>query len=98
MLNDINVAGINYKVELKETVEIREDKNYLGACRFKDAIIEISSSMNEQRQEQILIHELMHAIFNEAGIDIENEEDIVNRSSLVLYQVLKDNYFSFLRK
>lgn len=98
MLNDINVAGINYKVELKESVEVNEDKNYYGVCRLKDATIEISSSVNEQRQEQTLIHELMHAIFNEAGIEIEDEEDIVNRSSLVLYQVLKDNDFSFLRK
>lgn len=98
MLETIKVGGITYKVEQKESVEINQDKNYYGVCNFKDATLEISNTVNEQRQNQTFIHELMHAIFNEAGIEIENEEDIVNRSSLILHQVLKDNDFSFLRK
>lgn len=97
-MKKIKVGGIIYDVESKETVEINQNKNHYGSCDFKSAKIEIANTVNEQRQEQTLIHEVMHAVFDEAGISLENEEDIVNRLSLVWYQVLKDNDFSFLNK
>lgn len=98
LVEKVKVGGITYEIKRKESVEVNQDKNYYGVCNFKDAVIEVSTTVNQQRQEQTLLHELMHAVFHEAGIEIEDEEDIVNRSSLVLYQVLKDNDFSFLRK
>lgn len=97
-MKKIKVGGIVYDVELKEVVEINQDRNYYGSCDYKSAKIEIANTINEQRQEQTLIHEVMHAVFDEAGISLENEEDIVNRLSLVWYQVLKDNDFSYLNK
>jgi hypothetical protein len=94
MIKKIKVGGIYYDVEYKELVS--ESNAQLGWCRYDKARIEINNTVNEQVQEQTLIHELTHAMFNEAGIDIENEEDVVNKLGLILHQVLQDNDFSFI--
>jgi len=88
----IKVGGINYQVEEKETVAIGENKNYLGSCSYYDQKIEIKSDLGDERKEQVFIHELTHAIFNEAGYD-EHDEDEINRVAIVLHQVLKENDF-----
>jgi Zn-dependent peptidase ImmA (M78 family) len=86
----VKVAGINYTVEETEYVEIHHDKNYSGSCDYVKAEIKILKDMDIQRKEETFIHELTHAIFHEAGYN-EHEEEMVNKVSKVLYQVLKDN-------
>lgn len=90
----IKVGAITYKVEEKETVIIRDNKNYLGSCNYDKQEIEIMADLGKQRKEDVFIHELTHAIFEGAGYD-EQDEDQVNRIGKVLYQVLKDNQLSF---
>ena len=93
MLNRDNfkVGGINYQVKEVEYVEINENKNYLGSCTHSTATIEILKSLSKDRKEQVLVHELVHAILNEAGYD-EHDEDLVNRFGIVLHQFIKDNF------
>ncbi|RYI25211.1 hypothetical protein EVU96_24795 [Bacillus infantis] len=90
----VKVAGIDYVVEFEDYIEIDGSRNYQGVCRFRDAKIGILDSLSSTRQEQIFCHELTHAILNECGFD-EQDEDMVNRFSIVLYQVLKDNKLHF---
>jgi len=92
--SSIRVAGIDYDVIEKDFVEIDGNRNYQGSCCYTKAKIELLNSLSKDRKEQVLIHELVHAIFNEAGFD-NQEEDVVNRLSIVLYQVLKDNNLYF---
>lgn len=94
MLDKIKVAGIDYDVVLKDLSTRNDDEIQLGFCIYSENKIEINDQVHVERQKQTLIHEMMHAIFQEAGI--EDDEDIVNRLGLVLYQVLKDNDFSWL--
>lgn len=95
-MDKIKVGGIEYTVERKE-LEASEGVQF-GWCRCDKALIEINDRINEQKQEQTLIHELTHAMFHECGLDgRDDEEDIVNRLSIVLHQVLKENDFSWLR-
>lgn len=91
----IKVAGVNYKVIEKESIEVNGDKNCLGSCGYTDSTIEILSDMSEERKWQILIHELTHACFFESGFD-KQEEDMINRISIVLHQVLRDNNLNML--
>ena len=93
----IKVGGIVYKVEYKE---LEADEGIqLGWCKKSQSLIEINNhNVCEQLQEQTIIHEMTHAIFNESGLDLgDDEEDVVNRIGLVLHQVLKDNDFSWLK-
>ena len=61
---------------------------------YAETTIDIEPSMSESKKEQVFVHELVHAIFNEAGYD-EQDEEMVNRLSIVLYQVLKQNDLKF---
>lgn len=96
MIKKIKVGGIYYDVEYKELLS--ESDTQLGWCRYDKARIEINNTVNEQVQEQTLIHELTHAIVREAGIDDEIDEDNINKIGLILHQVLRDNDFSFIRE
>lgn len=96
MLAKVRIGGITYDVELNDLTTPRDDEigMQLGYCHFHKGLIEINSESTPQRQAQTLIHEITHAVFDEAGL--EQDEDAVNRLSLVLYQVLKDNDFSWI--
>ena len=98
MMKTIKVGGITYKVELKDlsTRNDGADGKQLGWCVYDEDKIEINERLTQPRIEQTLIHELVHAVMYEAGL--EQDEDMVNRIGLVLHQVLKDNDFSWMNK
>lgn len=99
MIDNIKVGGIDYIVIYTDLSAYDSNDSYrMGNTHEAKAIIEIRKEMPKQRQEQVLIHEMVHAMFYEIGIEMEDDEDIVNRVGLVLHQVLKDNDFSWLRK
>lgn len=93
----IKVGGVGYKVNQVPFIEINGDRNYLGSCDFENQLIQVTSGLESGRKGQILTHELVHAIFNEAGFS-EHDEDMVNRLGIVLYQVIKDNDLKELLK
>lgn len=102
MVDEIKVGGITYNVRITEDIQ-----GFLyGSCSDDRSEILISTHPSKSKQEQTLIHELVHAIFNEAGLTDEAEdgelyiaeEELVNRIGIVLHQVLTDNDFSFLHK
>ncbi len=93
----IIVAGIEYEVEEVEMVIVNDNINYAGSCSEANSEIKLLKSLSKTKKEQTLVHEILHACFYEAGFD-EHDEDVINRVSNVLYQVLKDNDFSFMKK
>lgn len=93
----IKVGGINYSINQVPYVENGGDRNFLGSCSSSKQLIELEEGMSKDRKEQILIHELVHAIFNECGFN-EHDEDTVNRLGIVLHQVIKDNDLKELLK
>lgn len=98
MLEEVKVGGINYQVELVDLTTQRDEElgMQLGYCHYHKDLIEVNSKISKQRQEQTLVHEMMHAIYEEAGV--QQDEDNVDVLAKVLYQVLKDNDFSWLNK
>lgn len=87
---NVVVAGITYKVQEKEYIEINDNANALGCCTYDKALIEVKSTMSNERKEEVFMHELFHAILFESGYD-DHDEEMVNRASKVFYQVVKDN-------
>lgn len=90
--SNVTIAGIKYKI--KEIDGLSEEHNLGGQILYERGIIKIDSGMCDDKKEQVLIHEILHSVFNEAGYN-EQDEDMVNRLGVVLYQVLKDNYLYF---
>ncbi len=88
----VKVAGIEYNVS--EINRLVEDYGLQGQVFYHKGLIKIDANMSNDKKQQTFVHELFHAILNEAGYD-EQDEDLVNRVSIVLYQVLKDNKLTF---
>lgn len=88
----VNVAGVEYKVQYQEGM--LRNHGLLGQVLYAESVIDIEPSMSDSKKEQVFVHELVHAMMNEAGYD-EQDEDLVNRFSIVLYQVLKQNELKF---
>ncbi|POD46273.1 ImmA/IrrE family metallo-endopeptidase [Pseudomonas syringae pv. syringae] len=90
--NKVKVAGIEY--EIYQVEEIDDDPGNMGSCIYQKSFIKLKESMSEHKKEQTFIHEVLHACFNEAGFQ-KQDEDMVNRLGIVLHQVLKDNKLYF---
>lgn len=88
-ISEFKVGNIIYEVVLDE--DLMMDEQALGSCDYLNAEISLFPRQNEQRMEQVLHHELMHAIFSEAGYD-EQDEDMVNRLGIVFHQFITDNF------
>lgn len=88
--NIYKVGAIDYEVKDMDYVEIDDNKNYIGKCTYTNSTIEIVKGLSKTRREQTLIHELLHAMLNEAGIS-NHDEDLVNRLGIVLHQFIIDN-------
>ncbi|WP_394404837.1 ImmA/IrrE family metallo-endopeptidase [Streptococcus sp. 20-1249] len=90
-MDEIKVCGMTYAVEVKEYFKAHDDeRNLWGYCDYEQQKIYIRESLSEQKKKQVLIHELTHAILHEAGYK-EQDEEFVNRFSIVLHQVITDN-------
>lgn len=92
-MDKVKIGGIDYSIEIKN--DLAGETGNWGETNLKKTTIALDSNMSKQRTDQTLVHEIVHGIFEEAGF--EQDEDKVNRLGIVLYQVLQDNDFSFLR-
>ena len=88
----LKVGAHQYKIEFDNN--IARDCESDGEHKKNKLTIRIQSGLAETYTEEIFIHELLHACFEQMGYE-ENkaisEEDLTDRLSKVLYMVLKDN-------
>jgi hypothetical protein len=94
MTRTFRVGTIDYTVT--ETPDLLRKHELFGQVTYDDGVIEIEPLLSQQRKQNVLIHELVHAMLFEAGYD-EQDEEQVRRLGNVLTQVLRDNDFTFMR-
>ncbi|MFB1100896.1 ImmA/IrrE family metallo-endopeptidase [Terribacillus sp. JSM ZJ617] len=90
---NVIIGGMNYTV--KEVEDLTADNDIYGQVTYHNNKISIDEYMADERKEAVFVHEMFHAVMFEAGYD-EQDEEMVRRVSNVLYQVLKDNDFSYM--
>lgn len=90
----IRVGSVDYTVNVVKG--IGDKYNLFGQVVYGDTSVDIDAALSEQRQHNVLVHELVHAMMFEAGIE-DQDEDLVNRLGHVLHGVLRDNDFGFIR-
>lgn len=67
-------------------------KNDAGACFYDRQTISVRKGLTEQSQRATLFHELLHAVWGNAGLlDGVSEEDAVGRLETGLLALFKDN-------
>ena len=96
----IEILGILYNVQEEEYKGMNEGN--LGLCDATNCEITIRSGLTPDRGFETFIHELTHAVLNEAGYRYCDEEgphteDFVERFSKALYQVILDNDFEEIK-
>jgi len=89
------VGAVDYSVEV--IAKLADRHGLGGQVVYGDTHIQMDEGLSPSRMNEVLLHELTHAMFYEAGFD-DHEEDTVNRIAKVLHGMLRDNDFGFLRE
>ena len=88
----IRITGIEFKIVLVPNLNTGVNMAY-GHIDFDNSVISLSDTFGTEHQKRctILWHEILHGIRESSGMQIENEEAIVDMFARGIYQVLQDN-------
>ncbi|MDH5106310.1 hypothetical protein OQI89_10650 [Lentilactobacillus diolivorans] len=90
-ISDVNIAGIKYRIKWAKNLE-DDSQPCWGLTNYQQATITIRKGLSPQKSRQTLIHEMVHAMLHEAGIDdLCNDEKLVNPLGNILNETLIDN-------
>lgn len=82
----INILGVIYQVKEVDTVNKTNPRR--GEINFLTNEIRIDRSMPESLKEQVLMHEILHAIFDLLGFeDLGEDEKMVQSIATALHHV-----------
>jgi hypothetical protein len=90
MPKKIKVGAVDYTIHLLEP----KDKGQYGVCVYDHQRIYLTPNMMHQQASDTLLHEVMHAIWSEAGLDHIpdlNEETVIRTMATWLRMVIRDN-------
>lgn len=86
----IKIGAVDYTVHALN----KTDRNQYGVCLYDHQRIYLSQNMLHQQASDTILHEVLHAIWSEAGLDHIpdlNEETIVRTLATWLRIVFRDN-------
>ncbi|MGC4018911.1 MAG: hypothetical protein QM793_06595 [Muricomes sp.] len=86
MPKEINILGVFYTVEEVDTVNKTNPRR--GEINYLSNVIKIDKNMPNSLKEQVLMHEILHAVFDLLGLDklAENEKKVQSIAT-ALHQV-----------
>lgn len=92
----LNIAGVSYIIKFV-------DGDYCGAnmgkTDFAQAKIFINKDLPYQVQENVLLHEIMHICYRNGYLSKEDDEErIVEVLTNLLYPVLQEQPFDFIKR
>lgn len=88
----VRIGGVEYPVVFVPYLNNGTMLAY-GHIDYENSVIELSETCGTGHQKRCITlwHEILHGIREHAGLEIENEEDVVNMFAKGIYQVLQDN-------
>lgn len=88
----VRIAGVEYRIAIVPNLMHGATAAY-GHIDYDNSVIELSDTFGteHQRRCQILLHEILHGVREANGMEIENEEAVVDMFAKGIYQVLQDN-------
>ena len=100
MIKQVKIGGINYQIKLADEPIIIEEKGeteHGGLIDYSNATITLHKHVSPEYLELVLLHEILHGIWEHMGINETNDEleDIISKLANGLYGVLKDNDLKF---
>lgn len=90
--SSVRIAGVEYKIEYVPYLNNGENLAY-GYISYDDCAIQLSDTAGTAHEKRCvtLWHEILHGIRESNGMEIENEEAVVDMFARGIYQVLQDN-------
>lgn len=86
MIKKINILGVEYLIEEVEVVNKCEPRR--GEINYLTGIIKLDRNMPPTLKEQVLTHEILHAVFDLLGLDkLAEDEKKVQSIATALHQV-----------
>lgn len=88
----VRIGGVEYRV-FDDQPALNDGTNLLyGQIDYHNSVIKLTDIAPGHQMKCITLwHEILHGIRNHAGMEIENEEAVIEMFSKGLYQVLQDN-------
>ena len=90
--DSIRINGVEYEIGYASNPRI-DNRLVFGLIEYNNSRIILSDTDGTEHQMrcQTLWHEILHGIRNANGMEIEDEEAVVEMFSKGIYQVLQDN-------
>lgn len=96
----IRILGFDW--DIKEDKHVAHEGGIFGSTHTFSQTIFLDPAAPQQKKEQTLLHEMMHAIWWQTGLNKRYtkekeiiEEEIIGALAQGLYQILKDNDLKF---
>ena len=88
----VRIGGVEYEV-IDNVSGLNDGQNVLaGEINYNDSVIRLNEVVAGHQMKCITLwHEILHGIRNHAGIEIADEETVVELFARGIYQVLQDN-------
>lgn len=87
---EVKIGATKYKVTNLQAIDPTAQGVVMGEVDYPECLITLLGPLNRARKEETLIHEVLHAIFFEAGY-LEHSEEMVDRLTPFLYSFIKEN-------
>ncbi|MDD3414878.1 MAG: hypothetical protein PHY47_12870 [Lachnospiraceae bacterium] len=94
-INNIKIGGINYNIEFCSNPD-QNDYNIDGQIKYNAQTIKIRSDGGKDYKKVVLLHEILHGIFEQKYI--EHDEELIEKLSYGLYEVFVNNDLKVLDK
>lgn len=90
--DSVRIGGVEYPISYVENLRL-DNKLAYGRIDYDNCAIELSANDGAAHEKrcQTLWHEILHGIREHAGLEIKNEEAVVEMFAKGIYQVLQDN-------
>jgi hypothetical protein len=82
----VRIGGKDYEI-IKTNLAFTDSLQ--GQISYGELKIRLEESLPEQNGEEVLLHEIIHGVFNH--MRIEQDEELVEKLGNGLYQVISDN-------
>ena len=94
MLKKLKICGFDFKLIYKQLV-VEQGDSCLGCCKSDKNIIEIKTNIIPQRENEVILHESIHAISDIMNLDLTELQ--VNTLGVDIINYIKSNP-KFIRK
>ena len=96
----IRIGSADYKVTVSSEVILSSDHHQCYGCiDFDKHEIKLADNVGDiQQQERTFLHEVFHAMLHDRGLEVTEEEKLVDGLAMCMRQIIRDNQELFLEK